>query len=231
MNDPYGPYRPGSGGQPDFAQQPSGFPQPGFPHQGGFPQFGQPPVVNAQPGQPQSGPAAPARGVFGIAAAALAGVAAVIVFGVLLAGVVAMLVDVSNGRMGLGEALGTIVGNLLVIGGYGLLWLFGAIKLYKPKKAGRGLVIAGSALAVPIAVVGLAATYTDATRDGRPAFFLVWTVVLIYVLTTLVLAMLPATGAWIRANQPAAPEETPPQPFSPFQGYPVQNPGYPPHHG
>ncbi|MGV0680323.1 hypothetical protein ABQE62_29365 [Mycolicibacterium fortuitum] len=232
MNYPYGPYQSGSGGQPDFTQQPAGFPQPGFPHHGGFAQPGQPPILNAQPGQQQPGPTAPTTGKTGIAAAALAGVAAVAMFVLLLVSVIAMLVDFTNGRQDLGETLGAIVGNVLVYGGYGMLWLFGSIKLYKPRRAGRGMVIAGSVLAVLIAVIGIVATYTDATRDGHPAFFVMWIVALIYMLTTLVLAVLPATGAWIRANAaPSTPQESASPPASPFQGYPTQNPGYPPHYG
>ncbi|OMC06957.1 hypothetical protein [Mycolicibacterium fortuitum] len=232
MNYPYGPYQSGSGGQPDFTQQPAGFPQPGFPHHGGFAQPGQPPILNAQPGQPQPGPTEPTAGKTGIAAAALAGVAAVAMFVLLLVSVIAMLVDFTNGRQDLGETLGAIVGNVLVYGGYGMLWLFGSIKLYKPRRAGRGMVIAGSVLAVLIAVIGIVATYTDATRDGHPAFFVMWIVALIYMLTTLVLAVLPATGAWIRANAaPSTPQESASPPVSPFQGYPTQNPGYPPHYG
>lgn len=227
MNYPYGPYQSGSGGQPDFTQQPAG-----FPHHGGFPQPGQPPILNAQPGQQQPGPRAPTTGKTGIAAAALAGVAAVAMFVLLLVSVIAMLVDFGNGRQDLGETLGTIVGNVLVYGGYGILWLFGSIKLYKPRRAGRLMVIVASVLAVTIAVIGIAATYTDATRDGHPVFFVMWIVALIYMLTTLVLAILPATGTWIRANAaPSTPQESAPPPVSPFQGYPTQNPGYPPHHG
>lgn len=218
---------------------PSGPSGPGFPEQPGFsqePSFQiQPPVYSHQPGfgqpQPQPGPNTPTSRVTGISAAILAGVVAVVVFVLLLAGIVGTLVDLSNTGK-LGEALITIAVSSLVLGGYGLLMLSGARKLHKAKRTGRRMVIVGALLATPVPVIGLAATYTDATRDGHPAGFLLWILVLIYVLATLVLALLPSTGAWIRANEPpSAPKEAPPQAFPPPPGYPTQYPGYPPHHG
>lgn len=212
----------------------------GFPEQQNFsqqPSFHvQPPVYSNQPGfgqpQPQPGPIPPTSRATGVSAAVLAGVAAVVVFVLLLAGVVGTFVDLSNGRGKLGEALITLAATFLVLGGYGLLMLSGAKKLYKAKRTGRRMVIVGAVLATPIPVIGMAATYTDATRDGHPVGFLVWILVLIYVLAMLVLVMLPSTGAWIRANQiPSAPQETPHPTFPPSQGYPMQYPGHPPHHG
>ncbi|MBN3457523.1 hypothetical protein JNN96_26175 [Mycobacterium sp. DSM 3803] len=205
------PYSQGFGAQPVFPQQPAGHP----------------PVLTSQLGHPAPPPTQPATpeppsdGATAKTAATLSALWGVVVLGFMLFGVVDTLL---NRRYALD--FGFVI-FMLVLCAYGLLLLGGAAMLFKRKRAGRWMVMIGFTLAIVIATVGVAATYTDATRDGRPIPFMAWILVLMLTLATVVLTALPATGRWIRSKpSPIAPQANPPQ-----FGYPPQYPGYPPHYG
>lgn len=210
------PYSQGFGAQPGFPQQPASHPQPA-----GFPpvltsQLGHFPTPEAQPTTPEP----PAGGATAKTAAAVSGLWGVVVLGFTLYGVVDTLL---HRRYSLD--FGFVI-NILVVCAYGLLLLGGAVMLFKRKRAGRWMVLIGSVLATAIAVIGVAVTYTGATRDGQPIPFVAWILVLMLTLATVVLTALPATGRWIRSkSNPVAPQQNPPQ-----FGYPAQYPGYPPNY-
>lgn len=98
---------------------------------------------------------------------------------------------------------------------FGLVLLTGAVLLFQRKMIGRWLVVGGCALAIVSSLLsfGVSAAMTAGygTYGGGGVFTFLG---LIFPITTLVLAMMPSTTAWILAK----PNPTAPQYNSPFHG-------------
>ncbi|CRZ17263.1 hypothetical protein [Mycolicibacterium neworleansense] len=221
MNYPHGPYGQGFGGQPGQPQQPGYTQPPGYPQQPGYPpppsypqQAAYPPgYPGGLPGPygPVPTPPASPSGVTGIIAGVLAGLGGLAnVFGGLgMAFGLAVIVGESPDTSGSGWS-GLIAITMLNIVA-GLLLLIGTVLLFLRKMAGRWLVAAGCSVSIVSALISLAlpATIEDYEYQSTGSDL----VALIFPIATLVLVLVPPTGAWIRAKEnPVAPQFYPPYP-------------------
>ncbi|BCI78799.1 hypothetical protein ACJH6J_02120 [Mycobacterium sp. SMC-18] len=124
------------------------------------------------------------------------------IFGILAIGMVAMVI--------IGLVLGTVLSVLLIAG---------AVLLFRRKMLGRWLVVSGCAVAI-VSNLMTAVFTTAVTADDwySPEGVVSVVVGLAFPITTMVLALLPSTTAWIRAERnPVAPQYFP-QYLPPYQG-------------
>ncbi|MEW2479509.1 hypothetical protein AB0876_07935 [Mycobacterium sp. NPDC049093] len=206
MTYPNGPYGPGSPDQSGYPQQPGYQQQPGY-FPPGYPQqpYGLPPAPPASP-----------SGVTGIIAGVLAGLGGLANF----FGGLAMAFGLSVLINGSSEVAGSAWGGwtpliamttLNIVAG--LLLLIGTVTLLLRKMIGRWLVAAGCAVSILSTLINLTWTpsaIADYEYDRGVGADLVG---VIFPIVTLVLVLLPPTGAWIRAQQnPPAPQPYPPYP-------------------
>lgn len=205
MGYPYGPQQ--GQGYPPVGQQ--GYAPPVY---GGYPAPGY-----AQP-QPGYGPR-PVSGGTGIAAASLALLIS-LVGGIVLAVSYSILADAETGRVlqqpdgtfkpemtGLGE--GVMVG--LAIGGIAcLLWLLGAVLLFRRTTAGRVIVI----VLATLGVLGGLGSLVVAAGTASPATVAIGVVQAGFAVLVLCLAAAPSTGRWIQAAR-----IPPAYPHGPYQQY------------
>lgn len=124
------------------------------------------------------------------------------IFGILAIGMVAMVI--------IGLVLGTVLSVLLIAG---------AVLLFRRKMLGRWLVVSGCAVAI-VSNLMTAVFTTAVTADDwySPEGVVSVVVGLAFPITTMVLALLPSTTAWIRApRNPVAPQYFP-QYLPPYEG-------------
>jgi len=124
------------------------------------------------------------------------------IFGILAIGMVAMVI--------IGLVLGTVLSVLLIAG---------AVLLFRRKMLGRWLVVSGCAVAI-VSNLMTAVFTTAVTADDwySPEGVVSVVVGLAFPITTMVLALLPSTTAWIQApRNPVAPQCFP-QYLPPYQG-------------
>ncbi|WP_278265135.1 hypothetical protein [Nocardia sp. AG03] len=208
MGYPYGPQQ--GQGYPPVGQQGYGYPpmgQQGYAY-GGYPAPG------------QGYPARPVSGGTGIAAASLAllisvaaGIGTLITFSVLS--------DSENGRLEVQpdgsfaresvELSGAVMVGLALGGVACLLWLLGAILLFRRKTAGRVIVIILSALATVGGLVSLLSL--AAAPVGSGATLGIALAQAGFAVLVLCLAAAPSTGRWIQAAR------TPAYPQGPYPRY------------
>ncbi|MGV0743476.1 hypothetical protein [Mycolicibacterium sp. XJ870] len=227
MTYPNGPYGQGIPEQPGYQppaypQQPGypggqqpGYPQhPGYPPHPGYPQPGYPPQpYGLQP--PQS---ASPSGVSGITAGVLAGLGGFANFfgGLLMAFGLAAIMGESTLESSPAVTDGGwtwLVAVVMLNVVCGLLLLIGALMLLLRNIIGRGLVIAGCSVFILSTLINfmlVPSTIGDYEYDRGTGPDLVG---LMFAITTLVLALVPSTTAWIQAKRnPVAPQYYPPYP-------------------
>jgi hypothetical protein len=203
MNYPYGPYGQGFPGQP-------GYPPPGgYPPQGGYPPYGRYPPRPGYPGGQQPYPLTPApstspSAATGVIAAVLSGLGGLanVVGGLLMAFGLAVIINESTYGIGSGTWTGLIAITMLNIVA-GVLLSIGTVMLLLRKRTSRWIVVAGCAVSIVSSLISLslASTIADYQYGGRGADV----VGLAFPIVTIVLALLPATAAWIGARQNGAP--------------------------
>ncbi|MGW6119701.1 hypothetical protein ACWFRF_11695 [Nocardia sp. NPDC055165] len=199
-HDPYagqGYAQPGYGPDP-YGGQP-GYPQPyGAPVQNGYgaPAYGAAPYPYAPGyGEPRAGggtaiTAAVISLLLSLLALAGLGIAAAILFGE------------NTGSAAGDEVRSAATVSLLIGAAVGLLWLLGAILLFRRKTAGRVILILLSTLALIFSAISIVAAVS--TGSEEPTVTLVGGIITsIIPLLILVLAAAPSTGRWIRAGRPS----------------------------
>lgn len=191
-----------------------GFPdQPGYPPQPGHPQQPVIPVLSGNVGEPQANAVAAGEpsGVTGITAAVLAAFGAVAGLGSGVLAAIAIAAAATSSAAS-GREVAVLISVLVLNCGFGLMNAIGAVMLYERKMRGRRLVVGACALAILSTLILFVATATEASSYGQ-ARGIYAVVTLIFPIVTLVLALLPSTGAWIEAKQkPVAPQTYPPYP-------------------
>ncbi|WP_135459651.1 hypothetical protein [Mycobacterium sp. DL99] len=192
-----------------------GFPdQPGYPPQPGYPQQPVIPVLSGNSGEPQANAVAAGEpsGATGITAAVLAAFGAVAGLG---SGVIAAIAiaAAATSSAASGREVAVLISVLVLNSGFGLMNAIGAVLLYERKMRGRRLVVGACAMAILSTLVIFVATAAQASSFGSHGRSIFTLVTLVFPIVTLVLALLPSTGAWIEAKQkPVAPQPYPPYP-------------------
>lgn len=215
MTFPSGPYDQGFPEQPGFSQQPSFQVQPPiYSHQPGFGQ--QQPGWPQQPGYPGGAQPTPSRGPSG-ATAIIAGILALLggLFGVLF-GALSVAVMIGDSDF---DAMGAVFSLFSIT--FGLVLFNGAILLWRHKMIGRWLIVGGCAVAILLGLLAFAELFIGIsgapTRD-LGAYVMLAVLGFVFPILTLVLVLLQSTTRWVGATQD--PQNTAPQVYSPFQGYP-----------
>lgn len=230
MSYPNGPYGQGfPGQQPGYAQQAGyqqqpgyqpqpGYQQPGFPQYQGYPQQPGFPGGYPPPAIPPLAPASPSGGT-GITAGVLAGLGALANLGAGIFGLIGLAALNSDSTFQSASGISGGVSALLIVMTLlsvviGLVLLAGTVMLLQRKMVGRWLVVAGCAMTIVGSLISLGLSAAVTARYGYYGGNGFAVLGLIFPIATLVLALLPATTAWIHAkSNPFAPQS-----YSPFQG-------------
>jgi hypothetical protein len=166
---------------------------------------------------PPLAPASPSGGT-GITAGVLAGLGALANLGAGIFGLIGLAAINSDSTLGSSELSGGVsallVVTVLISVVVGIVLLAGAITLLQRKMIGRWLVVAGCAMTIVGSLISLGLSAAVTARYGYYGGGGFAVLGLVFPVATLVLALLPATTAWIQAK----PNPLAPQPYSPFQG-------------
>lgn len=187
MTSPPVPQGPDYSGEPSYPEQ-LGHQQPEYPS------------VASSPDAPRP------SGVTAIVTAVLAGFGAVMTLGngiVGLVGLVALFGDAGLRTLAArsaGMLTLTVLATLLSVV-CGVLLLAGTVMLVQRKMIGRRLIVSGCVLIILGSLISLGLSLGAAGRYGAPGTSGLAILSLVLPIATIVLAVLPATGAWIQAKQ------------------------------